>query len=179
MGKNKASSGDMGKKSNPEPEAPPEEPTVKSRRAISKSERAGLSLASSRITAHLKSEHGRVSGAAGVFLTAAVEELLACVIQAAVDHAQNAGSSRVGITSLAAATRGEEMRKTFSGYTLCTDRVLPRPGTVCSNHHGSQLAPLVHGGSGGAPTDQKVWPHDPCHRHHPLACSLARSSCCA
>jgi histone H3/H4 len=96
----------------------------------SKSERAGLKLASSRITAHLKTEHGRVSGAAGVFLTAAVEELLACVIKGAVEHAQSAGSGRVGITSLVAATRGEEMRKAFAGYTLCADRVLPRPGNM-------------------------------------------------
>jgi histone H3/H4 len=110
--------------------APQEEPPARARKAVSKSERAGLQLTSSRITAHLKARQGRVSGAAGVFLTAAVEELLACVIKCASEHAQGVGATRVGITSLVAATRGEEMRKAFAGYTLCTDRVLPRPGNM-------------------------------------------------
>ena len=109
---------------------PPAEPAPAARKSMSRSERAGLSLTSSRINTLLKSGGSRVSGAASIYLTAAVEELLDGVLEAAVAQTSEGSSNRVGVSAVAAAIRSEDLKKIFSGYTLVTDRVLPRPGDM-------------------------------------------------
>ena len=103
---------------------------TKKRKSISKSSRAGLVLASARLSGHLKQRHGRVSGAAGVFLAAVVEDVLGQVAEQAAGVASKAGSHRVGVTAIGEAVRTEENQKVFAGYTMVTERVLPRPGNM-------------------------------------------------
>lgn len=100
------------------------------RKSITKSSRAGLVLSSARLGGHLKQRHGRVSGAAGVFLTAVVEDVLGQVAEQAAGVAAKAGAHRVGVTAIGDAVRMEESQKVFAGYTLVTERVLPRPGNM-------------------------------------------------
>lgn len=100
------------------------------RKSITKSSRAGLVLTSARLTSHLKQRYGRVSGAAGVFLTAVVEDVLGQVAEQAAGMAAKAGSHRVGVTAIGEAIRTEDNQKVFAGYTLVTERVLPRPGNM-------------------------------------------------
>lgn len=100
------------------------------RKSITKSSRAGLVLTSARLTSHLKQRCGRVSGAAGVFLTAVVEDVLGQVAEQAAGVAAKSGSHRVGVTAIGEAIRTEDNQKVFAGYTLVTERVLPRPGNM-------------------------------------------------
>lgn len=100
------------------------------KRAVSKSERAGLCLASSRATTYLKQSSARASGAAGVFLTAAIESVLSEVINDAIGFAEEGGSQRIGVTAVTAGTRTGSAKRAFSSFAIVTDRVLPRPGNL-------------------------------------------------
>jgi len=103
---------------------------IAKRKPMGKSVRAGLVLASARLGSHLKQRHGRVSGAASVFLAAVVEDVLGQVAEQAAGAAAKAGCHRVGVSAIGQASRTEESLKVFAGYWLVTERVLPRPGNL-------------------------------------------------
>ena len=84
------------------------------------SKRAGLSLSCAKTNRVLKASSKRVSQGAGVFLTAAIESILADVVAEAVASTAESNVSRVGVNSLAKAIR----------CPLSTNKVLSRPGNL-------------------------------------------------
>jgi histone H3/H4 len=94
------------------------------------SKRAGLSLSCAKTNRVLKASSKRVSQGAGVFLTAAIESILADVVAEAVASTAESNVSRVGVNSLAKAIRCPDSSRVFRTYTLSTNKVLSRPGNL-------------------------------------------------
>lgn len=103
--------------------------TDKTKTAASLATKSGLTLPPVRIKKLLKSKGSRVSPAAPIYLTAAIEWVLHDVIIKAVEEAQlNGKTSRIGPAAVMTAARHAPCKRAFAGLTLATSHVLAPPG---------------------------------------------------
>ena len=97
--------------------------------AVSKSARAGLTFAVSRIDKKLR--HGRIAkqvfGASSVFLTGVVEHVIGEVLKKADEQAAARKSKRVTDQHIIAAARSDpDLARAFQGFCFSSDLEVPK-----------------------------------------------------